>query len=77
MDVATIKGVVDRLRQKGLVQTEPFQNDKRRNLISLTPEGAAIIDTLQTAGREITRETLRPLSASERRKFIALLKKLT
>ena len=77
MDVATIKGVVDRLRQKGLVITEPFQNDKRRSLISLTPEGAAMIEGLETSGRDITRETLAPLNASERQKFITLLKKLT
>tara|TARA_B110000003_G_scaffold39206_1_gene35988 strand:- start:164 stop:397 length:234 start_codon:yes stop_codon:yes gene_type:complete len=77
MDIATIKGVVDRLRQKGLVLTEPFQNDKRRSLISLTPEGAEMIDDLGTAGHDITRETLAPLNASERQKFITLLKKLT
>mgnify|MGYP001235973593 CR=1 FL=1 len=77
MDVATIKGVVDRLRQKGLVRTEPFQNDKRRSLISLTPEGIALIKDLEKAGRDITRETLAPFTPSERQKFIALLKKLT
>ena len=77
MDVATIKGVVDRLRQKGLVCTKPFQNDKRRSLISLTSKGAAIIEGLETAGRKITKETLAPFNASERQKFINLLKKLT
>ena len=77
MDVATIKGVVDRLRQKGLVSTEPFQNDKRRSLISLTPKGTAMIEGLETSGHDITRETLAPLNASERQKFITLLKKLT
>jgi DNA-binding MarR family transcriptional regulator len=77
MDVATIKGVIDRLRQKGLVRTEPFQNDKRRNLISLTPEGATMIEDLKKTGRDITQETLAPLTASERQKFITLLTKLT
>jgi hypothetical protein len=36
-----------------------------------------MIEGLETAGRKITRETLSPLNASERQKFISLLKKLT
>ena len=47
MDVATIEGVVDRLRQKGMVIIEPFQNDKRRILISLTPQRVVMIDDLK------------------------------
>lgn len=77
MDVATIKGVVDRLRQKGLVRAQPSREDKRRNLISLTNEGAALIDGLIAAGHDITRETLAPLRLEERRVFLRLLDKLT
>lgn len=77
MDIATIKGVVDRLRQKGLVRTDPSQEDKRRSLVSLTPDGEALIADLLVAGHTITDETLQPLSPSEQRTFIKLLKKLT
>ncbi len=76
MDIATIKGVVDRLRQKGLVHTEPSPEDKRRSLISLSKQGAAIIDDLTRAGQQITKETLAPLSASEQRTLVKLLNKL-
>lgn len=77
MDIATIKGVVDRLREKGLVRTEPSQEDKRRSLVSLTSEGEALISDLLQAGRRITEETLKPLSPAEQRTFVKLLRKLT
>ena len=76
MDIATIKGVVDRLKQKGLVQSAASPEDKRRSMVSLTPMGAALVDRLVEAGREITEETLAPLNAGERRTFLKLLAKL-
>jgi DNA-binding MarR family transcriptional regulator len=77
MDIATIKGVVDRLRQKGLVATAPSQEDRRRMLVALTAEGQRLIAELQQAGHRITEETLKPLTARERRQLLTLLAKLT
>ncbi|MEM6490069.1 MAG: MarR family transcriptional regulator [Pseudomonadota bacterium] len=77
MDIATIKGVVDRLRRKGLVAVAPSDEDRRRSMIALTDAGQALVDGLAAEGRAITRETLAPLSAAEQRTFLALLRKLT
>lgn len=77
MDIATIKGVVDRLRQKGLILAEPSSDDKRRNLISLSDTGRALVDDLLRAGRQITEATLQPLTPAEQRSFLKLLRKLT
>ncbi|SDE38565.1 MarR family winged helix-turn-helix transcriptional regulator [Ruegeria marina] len=77
MDVATIKGVVDRLRQKGLTLTEPDPDDKRRTLISLSPEGEALVARMKEAGARITEETLAPLSPAEQRSLIRLLQKIS
>jgi DNA-binding MarR family transcriptional regulator len=77
MDVATIKGVVDRLLRKGLVASKPDPNDKRRMLICLSEKGAALIPSLHETGHEITTETLKPLSSSEQRSLLKLLRKLT
>lgn len=77
MDVATIKGVVDRLKRKGLVALEADVTDKRRTLIRLTPEAEAMIGRLKDAGHRITEETLEPLSEEERDTFVRLLRKLT
>ncbi len=76
MDVATIKGVVDRLRAKGLVDLAPDPKDKRRSLISIADDYKSIESRLHDIGRTITRETLEPLSEDEQATFLRLLKKL-
>ena len=77
MDVATIKGVVDRLKAKGLMQSRPDQVDKRRSIISLTDKGADLIDDLKQTGLIITEDTLAPLTAPERRTLANLLRKIS
>ena len=77
MDIATIKGVVDRLRAKGLLKTAPDPDDKRRSIISLTDAGAALIKQLHIDGLTISQETLAPLRASEKRTLLALLQRIT
>ncbi len=76
IDVATIKGVVDRLKAKGLVQMRSDPADKRRSLISLSQSGADLIAGLKTRGAEISAETLAPLSEAEQKTFTELLRKL-
>lgn len=76
MDVATIKGVVDRLHQKGLTSTSPDPNDKRRALISLTGTGNALLLEMLNVGSEITAETLTPLNGDEQKTLLRLLKKI-
>ena len=44
MDVATIKGVIDRLTARGLTETAPDPNDGRRLLVSLTRAGQQMAD---------------------------------
>lgn len=77
MDVATIKGVVDRLRGKGLVALHPDPNDKRRTTISVAGAGEGLRATLHDMGRKITDRTLAPLTRAERRTLLRLLSKLT
>ncbi len=77
MDVATIKGVVDRLCERGLTKTSSDPNDGRRLLVELTAAGQEIVNDAMLRGVEITRQTLAPLSASERTQLVALLKKIT
>ena len=76
MDVATIKGVIDRLRRKGMVTLKNDPNDKRRALLSVSPEYANMTDQLHEVGTRITRETLAPLTRDEQKTFLRLLKKL-
>lgn len=77
MDVATVKGVVDRLKAKELVQSRSDKDDKRRLLISLTPKGSELIETLKEDGTRITESTLAPLRNAERKTLISLLMKIS
>jgi len=77
IDVATIKGVVDRLNKKGLIKLSADAKDKRRTLISLKPSTKAMIDELFSVGKVISDETLRPLSTPERERLLQLLAKIS
>ncbi len=76
MDVATIKGVIDRLTRRGLTSTRADPDDARRLIVFLTPDGTELVDTLIPRARAITRATLAPLSAEEQRMLYRLLRKL-
>lgn len=77
MDVATIKGVVDRLRAGGYAQTEKDPTDQRRLLVRPTAEGRRAFNKYSAAALNVSAETLEPLSQREADKLLALLAKLT
>jgi DNA-binding MarR family transcriptional regulator len=76
MDAATVKGVIDRLKARGLVEVSKHEVDKRRLLVNLTAQGREAIERLIPLARAITEETLAPLSAKEAATFMRLLAKL-
>src|SRR5437868_6986460 len=76
MDIATIKGVIDRLTARGLTETSPDPEDGRRLLVSLTRAGQQLAEKAVPNALAITKETLAPLDAKEREMLIALLSKL-
>jgi len=76
MDVATIKGVIDRLTARGLTDTSPDPEDGRRLLVSLTRAGQQLAEKAAPNAVAISKETLAPLDAREREILMALLDKL-
>ena len=76
MDVATIKGVIDRLSARGLTETSPDPEDGRRLLVSLTRAGAQLAEKSAANALAISKETLAPLEPKERETLFALLNKL-
>jgi MarR family transcriptional regulator, lower aerobic nicotinate degradation pathway regulator len=76
MDVATIKGVIDRLTARGLTETSSDPEDGRRLLVSLTRAGQQLAEKAAPNALAITRETLAPLDAKERETLMELLEKL-
>lgn len=76
MDVATIKGVIDRLTARGLTETSADPEDGRRLRVSLTRAGQQLADKVAANAIAISKETLAPLDPREREQFVALLEKL-
>src|ERR1700756_5482506 len=53
MDVATIKGVIDRLTVRGLTENSPDPEDGRRLLVSLSRAGAQLAEKAAPNARAI------------------------
>ena len=76
MDAATVKGVIDRLKTRGLVERSKHAGDKRRLMVSLTSEGRETIQRLIPLAERTTAETLAPLSAKEAATLMKLLARI-
>jgi DNA-binding MarR family transcriptional regulator len=74
VDSATIKGVIERLNDRGLVEIVPDPDDARRHLIKLTDE--ALVKEAVQKGHQITARTLEPLNPEEWAQLISLLSRL-
>jgi DNA-binding MarR family transcriptional regulator len=75
MDAATVKGVIDRLKARGLVELTKHDVDKRR-LMKLTADGRETVGRLIPAAEQITAETLQPLSSKEAATLLRLLARI-
>ena len=77
MDVATIKGVVDRLRVRKLVDSKKDPKDARRQLIKLTSKGETVMLTAIPDAHQVTKLTIDPLTTAESKLLIKLLNKMS
>lgn len=77
MDAATIKGVIDRLRKKGMVASTRDDEDQRRIFVELTEAGRDLFERDRSCALAISADTLSPLSPEEQRQFLALLARVT
>ncbi|MCA0278523.1 MAG: MarR family transcriptional regulator [Proteobacteria bacterium] len=77
MDAATVKGVIDRLAARGLVQLSKHEVDKRRLQVRLTDEGRRTVDDLVPLARQITEETMAPLTEKDAATLVSLLAKIS
>lgn len=77
MDPATMKGVIDRLLERGLITRRPDPDDRRRAVLELTGQGLALLQEAVPQGFRTTEETLEPLTRDERQRFLVLLSKIS
>jgi len=77
MDAATIKGVVDRLHDQGLVSIVEDPADRRQKIIGITDKGLKTIGELLPIAATVTAETLKGLTKREVATLLRLLTKLS
>jgi DNA-binding MarR family transcriptional regulator len=76
IDVATINGIVRRLKEKGFLTSRGDPDDKRRHQIELSARGKKILQRALPVAKQISVKTLKPLSNGERETLLRLLKKI-
>lgn len=69
----TMTGIVDRLKEAGLVVRGDDPKDRRKVVVNLTEAGRHILDRTRTARQERMRLALARFSAQDRREFLRLL----
>jgi DNA-binding MarR family transcriptional regulator len=67
---------LDRLEQAGLITRAPDPSDRRGTLITLTPKGLQLIDSVTEAHLANERRLLDSLNEAEQRRLADLLRKL-
>jgi DNA-binding MarR family transcriptional regulator len=72
-DVAAVLGELERL---GLTERTVNPDNRRRNIVSITPAGSKQLRALDHVVGEIQQRVLAPLSQNERRQLTKLLRKL-
>jgi MarR family transcriptional regulator, lower aerobic nicotinate degradation pathway regulator len=77
MDSATIQGVVRRLIARGFMRTASDPLDRRMRVLTMTPEGEAVVREGQQAGTEANDVLMTALSERERVQLISLLRRLS
>lgn len=76
MDAATTKGVIDRLRARGLVASAADATDRRRLTVSLTEAGRALAEAALTRVEAAEADARASLSAREQTALLGLLRKI-
>ena len=73
-DKSRIIGVLDELQERGLIQRQPDEADRRVHLLSLTPAGDRLRRSVEAGIRSREEEVLAVLPPADREAFLRSLK---
>jgi DNA-binding MarR family transcriptional regulator len=76
IDRSDVVAVLDDLTSWGLARRDPDPDDRRRNVVSITEVGLARLDELDAVVAGVQDAVLEPLSPTERKTLLRLLRKL-
>jgi DNA-binding MarR family transcriptional regulator len=76
IDRSDVVAVLNDLAGRGLVVRSPDPDDRRRNIITITPAGTEQLRTLDEILAGVQKRLLAPLSAADRKTFTRLLTRL-
>ena len=75
-DKSRIIGVLDELQERGLIQRQPDEADRRVHLLSLTPAGDQLRRSVEAGIRRQEEQVLAVLPPADREAFLRSLKAL-
>ena len=76
IDRATIGNIVQRLESKKMLVREPDASDKRAKRIQITKKGRDLVESVNAVRANIGESLLKPLSPTERKTLMRLMRKL-
>ncbi|MFK8908199.1 MarR family winged helix-turn-helix transcriptional regulator [Streptomyces sp. YS-3] len=76
LDPKDLVGVLNDLQADGYVVREPDPRDRRKNAVTVTPEGEAMLTRCAAAAERANDTLLAPLSAAEREQLMELLRRI-
>ena len=76
IDQATVRGIVERLKARGLTSTAADAVDRRKVIVALEQAGEALLNEVIPAAHRVSELTVASLNAAERVALLYLLRKL-
>lgn len=76
IDRSDVTAALVDLEERGLVKRDVNEADRRRNVVSITAEGLRRLEVLDGVLDEIQERVLAPLSATERKQFTTLMRRI-
>lgn len=76
LDRTTVSVVVRKLERRGLIRRRVMEEDRRSRLITITPNGEALLRAAMPAVEAAQERMVSPLTGAERDRLIALLRKM-
>lgn len=76
VDTSTGATVCARLEEKGLLERKILPHNRRQRALTITPEGARLLASLEAGALRLRERLLAPLTPAEQHSFMNLLSKL-